>query len=194
MIILSDVFIIVKQNITPYEAAARYNLKLKKAGNKWIANCPFHSEKHPSFTVFQNGFHCFGCGWTGDIVNFVAKLFNLTPINAAKMIAADFGMALPGASKQEIAEVRQRGFLAKARREMAERFKVVENTAYQDITSLYRAVNQTLGSIKNEADLDKYGELYHWRTSLENVIAGICYGTRDEKQAALSSARAEGWW
>jgi twinkle protein len=80
-------------------------LDLKKKGSDYVACCPFHSEKTPSFTVRQNAtesfFKCFGCGEKGDAIHFVQKYKNLSFVEATKVVAgignifisekADFG-------------------------------------------------------------------------------------------------------
>ena len=55
------------------DVIGRY-LTLKKEGNKYLANCPFHTEKTNSFTIFPKGkgtFKCFGCDAHGDVVDFL---------------------------------------------------------------------------------------------------------------------------
>jgi len=71
---------------------------LKWRGNRATGPCPLHQEKTGSFTVYQesNSFYCFGCGAGGDPVAFVAKLFSLRPIDAARKIANDFGIQIDG--------------------------------------------------------------------------------------------------
>jgi len=39
----------------------------------WQGLCPFHGEKEPSFTVYEDNFYCFGCGEHGDVIDFVMK-------------------------------------------------------------------------------------------------------------------------
>ena len=50
-------------------------IDLKKQGAEWVACCPFHNEKSPSFKVNQNKemYYCFGCGASGDAVSFVME-------------------------------------------------------------------------------------------------------------------------
>ncbi len=71
-------------------------LPLKKAGNNYKANCPFHKEKTPSFTVSPDKqmFHCFGCGESGDSISFLTKYKNYTFVEAAEYLARKAGIAL----------------------------------------------------------------------------------------------------
>jgi hypothetical protein len=57
-----------------------------------MACCPFHNDRHPSLKLNEDYFYCFGCGATGDVIDFVAKLFHLSNYEAAQKLAADFGL------------------------------------------------------------------------------------------------------
>ena len=69
-------------------------VQLKRKGRLYGGLCPFHSEKTPSFYVYPDtqSFYCFGCGATGDVIDFVARLFGLSSYEAAKKLAYDFGI------------------------------------------------------------------------------------------------------
>lgn len=72
-------------------------VSLKKRGNIYVGLCPFHNEKTPSFTVYENtqSFYCFGCGAGGDSVSFMRKIENLDYIDAVKLLAQRAGMQMP---------------------------------------------------------------------------------------------------
>lgn len=72
-------------------------VSLKKRGNTYVGLCPFHNEKTPSFTVYENtqSFYCFGCGAGGDGVSFMRKIENLDYIDAVKVLAQRAGMQMP---------------------------------------------------------------------------------------------------
>ncbi|MCX5719897.1 MAG: CHC2 zinc finger domain-containing protein, partial [Nitrospirae bacterium] len=71
-------------------------VNLKKTGQNYKANCPFHSEKTPSFMVSQSKqiFHCFGCGIGGDVVSFLMKHENLSFGEALRHIAKKAGIKI----------------------------------------------------------------------------------------------------
>lgn len=71
-------------------------VQLKKKGTNWMACCPFHNEKTPSFTVSPKGFfNCFGCGKKGSVFNFVMEHENVTFPEAIKIVAEKTGVPLP---------------------------------------------------------------------------------------------------
>ena len=85
----ANVFEIVKQSVTIREAAERYGIEVKRGG---MACCPFHDDKNPSMKLNEEYFYCFGCGATGDVIDLTARLYNLSPKEAAEKLAQDFGL------------------------------------------------------------------------------------------------------
>ena len=84
-----SVFEAVKQSITVREAAQMYGIEVNRSG---MACCPFHDDKNPSMKLNEEYFYCFGCGATGDVIDFTARLYNLSPKEAAEKLAQDFGI------------------------------------------------------------------------------------------------------
>jgi DNA primase len=70
---------------------------LKRAGANYVACCPFHSEKTPSFTVSPSKqfYHCFGCGAHGTAVGFVMEHTGAGFVDAVKDLAQGAGMQVP---------------------------------------------------------------------------------------------------
>ena len=67
-----------------------YGIEVNRGG---MACCPFHDDKNPSMKLNEEYFYCFGCGATGDVIDFTARLYNLSPKEAAEKLAQDFGLA-----------------------------------------------------------------------------------------------------
>ena len=84
-----SVFEVVKQSVTAREAAELYGIAVGRGG---MACCPFHDDRHPSMKV-DTRFHCFGCGADGDVIDFTARLYDLSSKEAAEKLAQDFGLA-----------------------------------------------------------------------------------------------------
>jgi len=70
---------------------------LKKGGANYLACCPFHSEKTPSFTVSptKQFYHCFGCGVHGNAISFLMEYQGLGYVDAVKDLADSVGMKMP---------------------------------------------------------------------------------------------------
>ena len=83
------IYEIIKAAISVKQAAKHYGLKVSRNG---MACCPFHHDRHPSLKLNEDYFFCFGCGAKGDVIDFVARLFNLSSYEAAQKLAADFGL------------------------------------------------------------------------------------------------------
>ena len=79
----------VKNSVTVKQAAEHYGCKVNRGD---MICCPFHDDRHPSMKLNEDYFYCFGCGTTGDVIDFVARLFGLSSYEAAKKLAYDFGM------------------------------------------------------------------------------------------------------
>ena len=84
-----NLFEIVKQSVTVIQAAEHYGLQVGRNG---MICCPFHDDRHPSMKLNMDYFYCFGCGATGDVIDFVARLFGLSSYEAAQKLAYDFGI------------------------------------------------------------------------------------------------------
>ena len=78
----------VKQTVTTRQAAERYGLSVNQSG---MARCPFHEDHNPSMKVDAR-FYCFGCHASGDVIDFTARIFGLSPCAAAKKLEIDFGI------------------------------------------------------------------------------------------------------
>ena len=84
-----NLFESVKAAVTVRQAVEHYGLEVNR-GN--MVCCPFHADRTPSMKLNEDYFYCFGCGATGDVIDLVAKLFNLSSYGAAKKLADDFGI------------------------------------------------------------------------------------------------------
>ena len=103
-----NIFQEMKERVTARQVAERYGLKVSRNG---MARCPFHNDKHPSMKIDQN-YYCFACGEKGDAVNYVAVLFGLSQLEAAKKINDDFSLNLSigtsGANRNRKLEVKKK--------------------------------------------------------------------------------------
>lgn len=81
-------------------------VQLKKAGREFKANCPFHDEKTPSFTVSPSkGFyHCFGCGAHGTALGFLMDYDHMNFVDAVETLAQMLGIEVPRDESERPAE------------------------------------------------------------------------------------------
>ena len=84
-----NLFETVKSAVTVKQAAEYYGYKVNRSD---MICCPIHDDRHPSMKLNKDYFYCFGCGATGDVIDFVARLFGLSSYEAAKKLAYDFGI------------------------------------------------------------------------------------------------------
>lgn len=87
------------------------HVKLKRAGANYLACCPFHSEKTPSFTVSptKQFYHCFGCGAHGTAVGFLMEYGGMGFVEAVKELAQGVGMKVPEVRSEQAARRAEAG-------------------------------------------------------------------------------------
>ena len=84
------------RGISCIDAAKRLGWPVKRHGNRAWTRCPFHGERTASLCLYEGdrGFYCFGCHEGGDAVRLYAKALNMAPLDAARQLAADFGIVV----------------------------------------------------------------------------------------------------
>ncbi|CAH0295807.1 DNA primase [Roseomonas sp. CECT 9278] len=92
---------------TPLPGLIGRKTRLAKSGRNWKGCCPFHGEKTPSFYVYDDHFHCFGCGAHGDAITFVMRAEGAAFPEAVERLAAEAGLDVPKPSPQEAARDRR---------------------------------------------------------------------------------------
>ena len=65
----------VKAAVPLWQAAETYGLSVSRNG---MTCCPFHEDRHPSLKLNEDYFFCFGCGASGDVIEFTARLFGIS--------------------------------------------------------------------------------------------------------------------
>lgn len=82
-------------------------VRLKKSGRNYMACCPFHEEKSPSFSVSQEKqfYHCFGCGASGNAIGFLMAYENMDFPRAVESLAQLQGVEVP---REELSEHEQK--------------------------------------------------------------------------------------
>ena len=82
-----NIFTDVKTQIHLPNAAEYYGVKVNRGG---FASCLFHEDRTPSMKLYDDHFHCYGCGEHGDIITLTEKIFCLSPYAATQKLSQDF--------------------------------------------------------------------------------------------------------
>ena len=117
-----NLFETVKQSVTARDAARFYGIEVKRDG---MACCPFHDDRHPSMKLNEDYFYCFGCGATGDVIDFTSRLYNLSPKEAAEKLARDFGLAYDSQAPPRRNYVRQKSEAQKRKEKREHSWRVL---------------------------------------------------------------------
>jgi DNA primase len=109
---LSPAFLEELRSRTPLAAVIGRRVKLARSGRQMKGCCPFHNEKSPSFYVYEDGYHCFGCGAHGDAISFVMQTQGASFIEAVQQLAAEAGLEVPKPSPESAEADRRQQDLA----------------------------------------------------------------------------------
>ncbi len=93
----------LRARVKPADVIGRCT-RLTRKGREFLGLCPFHNEKTPSFYVYDDHYHCFGCGAHGSVIDFVMQTEGLEFREAVEKLAAEVGLDLPA----ETPEARRR--------------------------------------------------------------------------------------
>lgn len=98
-------------------------VKLRKSGRNHIGCCPFHPDGTPSFVVYEDTFHCFGCGEHGDVIDYVARAQRLHIPDAIAFLT---GGDAPTLTDEDRRNLERERMLAERRRKAAEDAAILE--------------------------------------------------------------------
>ena len=178
-----NVFEAVKQSVSTRDAAAFYGIEVKRNG---MACCPFHDDKNPSMKVDQR-FHCFGCGEDGDVIDFTAKLFDLSPKEAAEKLAQDFGLIYDSQAPPRRRYVRQKTEAQKFREDRQRCYRVLSDYYY--LLKKWEADNSP--RTPEEEPHSRFVEAIQKKTYVEYLLDLFLYESEEEQKAWIAEHTAE---
>ena len=178
-----NVFEAVKQSVSTREAAAFYGIKVSRTG---MACCPFHDDKNPSMKVDQR-FHCFGCGADGDVIDFTAKLFDLSPKEAAEKLAQDFGLIYDSQAPPRRRYVRQKTEAQKFREDRQRCYRVLSDYYY--LLKKWEADHSP--RTPEEEPHPRFVEAIQKKTYVEYLLDLFLYESEEEQKAWIAEHTAE---
>ncbi len=138
----------IKERLTMQEVAELYNFHPNRAG---FVQCPFHSgDKHGSLKIYPGtgGWHCFGCGAGGSVIDFAMRLFDIGFPQACDRLNADFSLDLKGRKPTRA----ERSALVEARRRETER-KAANDAEYKRQVARYRYYKVVVEAADPQSDL-----------------------------------------
>ena len=178
-----NVFEAVKQSVSTREAAAFYGIEVKRNG---MACCPFHDDKNPSMKVDQR-FHCFGCGEDGDVIDFTAKLFDLSPKEAAEKLAQDFGLIYDSQAPPRRRYVRQKT--------EAQKFRENRQRCYRVLSDYYYLLKKWEADrsprTPEEEPHPRFVEAIQKKPYVEYLLDLFLYESEEEQKAWIAEHTAE---
>ena len=178
-----NVFEAVKQSVSAREAAEFYGIKVSRTG---MACCPFHDDKNPSMKVDQR-FHCFGCGEDGDVIDFTAKLFDLSPKEAAEKLAQDFGLIYDSQAPPRRRYVRQKT--------EAQQFREDRQRCYRVLSDYYHLLKKWgidhSPRTPEEEPHPRFVEAIQKKTYVEYLLDLFLYESEEEQKAWIAEHTAE---
>lgn len=174
-----NLFDTVKAAVHPRMAAERYGLPIRQGS---MVCCPFHNDRTPSMKLNEDYFYCFGCGAHGDVVALTAQLFDLPPAEAAKKLAADFGITEQKPS-----------VLAKLKRGKSQ--AELENHSFRvlgDYLQILQDWKAHCAPQSSESDIDsRYAEACHMLERIENMLEILTYGTPKERAEVVADLQKD---
>ena len=173
------IFEAVKTTVAPRMAAEHFGLSVSRNG---MVCCPFHADRTPSMKLNEDYFYCFGCGASGDVIDLAARLFGLSSYDAAKMLAADFGIA---GQKPSILAKLQRG---KSQAEAERRcFRVLG-----DYLRILQDWKEHCAPQSPEDAIDpRYTEGCHMLERIRNMLDILACGTPQERAEVVADLQKD---
>ena len=179
-----NVFEAVKQSVSTRDAAAFYGIEVKRNG---MACCPFHDDKNPSMKLNEEYFYCFGCGATGDVIDFTAKLFDLSPKEAAEKLAQDFGLIYDSQAPPRRRYVRQKTEAQKFREDRRRCYRVLSDYYYL----LKKWESDNSPRTPEEEPHPRFVEAIQKKTYVEYLLDLFLYESEEEQKAWIAEHTAE---
>ena len=144
--------------------------------------CPFHADRTPSMKLNEDYFYCFGCGASGDVIDLAARLFGLSGYEAAKKLAADFGIT---EQKPSILAKLQRG---KSQAEAERRcFRVLG-----DYLRILQDWKTNCAPQSPEDGIDpRYAEACHMLERIGNMLDILACGTPQERAEVVADLQKD---
>ncbi|MBO6298468.1 MAG: DNA primase [Lachnospiraceae bacterium] len=194
-----SVFQEIKDSLSLRQVVEHYGLHVGRNGK---AQCPFHSDKTPSLQLYEDHYHCFGCNAHGDAIDYVGRLYGLSPIDSAQQIIDDFSLAIeirptdPFKTEQN----RNRWRKEKADRDNMKRIQEHFHKWCSNATDQLLQAQKSISFIKEHFSPSAPSEIFSSKDYAIAVDAEpligywldiLCLGTKQERSELFINARKE---
>ena len=174
-----NLFDTVKAAVHPRMAAEQYGLPIQQGS---MICCPFHADRTPSMKLNEEYFYCFGCGAHGDVIALTAQLFDLSPAEAAKKLAADFGIA--GQKPSILARLQRGASQAEA-----------ERRCFRVLGDYLRILQDWKERCAPQSPVDgidpRYAEACHMLERIGNMLDILACGTPQERAEVVADLQKD---
>lgn len=178
-----NVFAVVKQSVSTRDAAAMYGIEVRRNG---MACCPFHDDKNPSMKV-DHRFHCFGCGADGDVIDFAARLYNLSPKEAAQKLAQDFSLIYDSQAPPRRNYIRQKSEAQKFKEEWQHCFHVLSE--YYHLLKKWEVDN--VPKTPEEEPHPRFMEAVQKKAYIEYLLDFLLYDSEKEQKTWIAAHKSK---
>ena len=167
------------------QAAEHYGLKTSRNG---MACCPFHHDRHPSMKLNADYFFCFGCGAKGDVIDLVARLYDLSGYEAVQKLAADFGISTEPGQAVSASYKPKRPHIRQFREDEMLCFRVL--TDYLHLLEDWKV--RYAPKIPDDALDDRFVEACQMLDYIEYLADILTVGNLEERVAVVDELMKEG--
>ena len=188
---MSDIFREVRERLDMDTVARHYGFHPNRAS---FIRCPFHAgDRTASLKLYpgQRGWHCFGCQVGGSVVDFMARLFALTPLDAVRRLNEDFSLGLPinrPATAAECQEVQHRREVSATYRD----FEGWKDSLSKLLSACFRTAHTALLSLEGPDDIDRLTPAQvlaiQWQPAMECWSDSLA-GSIEEQMAVFRDRR-----
>lgn len=181
---------LIKQLLPITEALEEYTeadlSRVNTNRERFNIRCPFHDDKHPSFTVYtdSNRWKCWaGCG-QGDVIDLVAESQGIPLRQAVKLLAEHTGLH-KGPQKKKVAKLANKQLSDK--QTIAEYKQILQNV-FNILLTIERKTDQLMAKVRTIEEAGKLAELYHSKSYITYLLDCITHGELEEQIQAVYTA------
>lgn len=188
---MSVAFETVKANIDIVDAARRYGLQVVRGGK---AHCPLHTDKTPSLSFYKDNsrFHCFSCGASGDVIDLVGMLLNLTAVDTVRELNSAYCLGLDLDKPESPEVIRKAIHQRRLRQKQEEIFHQWEKGSFLILNGYFHVLKDWkkfyAPTSPNQPLHPRFVEALHQLDYMEHLLSAVYInGTKEEKIAFFHS-------